>query len=143
MRSMLLCSMMLALGLASLAEARTEDDCRRAWSRGVRSYLTKNRRAGPDGKVPKNLDEEELMAQAWDAAFSPACKLEAEGKKPEARVEAAMIGVQILSKLDPTGCVRFMDKYMQSNRAQDICSSAQRSGTAQIREQITSSIPKR
>ena len=86
--------MMLVFGFASLAEARTEDDCRRAWSRGVRSYLTKNRRAGPDGKVPKNLDEEELMAQAWDAAFSPACKLEAEGKKPEARIEAAMIGVK-------------------------------------------------
>ncbi len=138
---------MLALvagfGLASLAEARTEDDCRRAWSRGVRSYLTKNRRAGPDGKVPKNLDEEELMAQAWDAAFSPACKLEAEGKKPEARIEAAMIGVQILSKLDSRGCVRFLDKYMQSNRAQDICSSAQRAGTAQMREQITASIPRK
>ena len=133
---------MVGIGAAGAAFARDATDCQESWAKAVRSYLTQNRRAGPDGKVPANVDEEELVAQAWQQAFAPACKLEADGSKPEARVEAALLGVQILSKLDPRGCSRFMEYYMGSTRAKDICDMvAGGSGTAEIRASIEGSIP--
>lgn len=130
------------LAVPSLAEARTADACRTAWAKAVRSYLTQNRRAGPDGKVPANVDEEELVAQAWEKAFEPACKLEQDGLKPEARIEAAMLGVQILGKLDPRGCSRFMQYYMGSTKAKDVCDMVPAgSGSAELRGAIERSIP--
>ena len=76
--------MLLLFALASIgsvAHARPKgDSCQDAWSRAVRSFLTQNRKAGPDGKQPKTLDDEELIAQAWSSAFDPACKLEDGGK---------------------------------------------------------------
>ncbi|MBK8014225.1 MAG: hypothetical protein IPK13_23110 [Deltaproteobacteria bacterium] len=131
------------LAVSSSAMARDEKDCQRTWARAVRSYLTQNRKAGPDGKMPADLDQAELAAQAWEQAFSPACQLEASGKRSEARVEAAMIGAQLLAKLDPRGCARFMDSYMQSSRSKDVCDSARSSSTEQVRSMISDSIPAR
>ncbi len=136
-----LCVGLMGLAMAS-AEARTADACQTAWAKAVRSYLTKNRKAGPDGTVPKTVDEEELTAQAWEKAFVPACNLEQDGLKPEARVEAAMLGVQILSKLDRRGCARFMQYYMGSSKAKDICDMVPTgAGSAEIRGAIEGSIP--
>lgn len=135
----------LGLGLAgpsAPAEARTADACQEAWSKAVRSYLTANRKAGPDGKVPADIDEQELVAQAWLAAFRSPCKLEQDGLKAEARLEAAMLGVQILAKLDPKGCGRFMQYYMESTKAKDVCDmSTAGAGTADLRAAIEGSIP--
>lgn len=129
--------------IASVALARSKNDCETAWARSVRSYLTQNRKAAPDGSIPKTLDDEELAAQAWNAAFGPACDLEQQGEKKAARVEAAMIGARILAKLDPRGCVRFMDVYMQSSRAKDICDVAGSAGSADVRRRIEETIPAR
>ncbi len=132
------------LSLAPAAHARPAgDSCQDAWARAVRSFLTQNRKAGPDGNQPKNLDDEELIAQAWTSAFDPACKLEESGKKKEARVEAAMIGAQILKKLDPKGCISFMNAYMQSTKAKDICDVAGSAGSEDLRKRIEGSIPAR
>lgn len=114
-----------------------------AWSRAVRSYLTQNRRAAPDGTVPQDLDAEELAVQAWLRAFQPACRLEAEGRKAEARVEAATIGVNILVRLDPRGCETFLSSYMQSSRPSDICSAARADANVDVRDQISRTIPPR
>lgn len=129
--------------IASVAVARNKNDCATAWARSVRSYLTQNRTSAPDGSKPKTLDDEELAAQAWNQAFAPACDLEQQGDKKAARVEAAMIGARILAKLDLRGCVRFMDVYMQSSRAKDICDMATSAGTADIRRKIEETIPAR
>lgn len=126
--------------VAPRAEARDRDDCQRAWSQAVRSYLTQNRTAGPDGKAPANLDDQELVTQAWASAFAPACTLEADGQKGEARVEAALIGVQILQRLDPKGCVRFMEYYMQSSKPKDVC-DGRSGGDAGLRDKIRGSLP--
>src|SRR5262249_37139860 len=76
-------------GISGRLEAREPEECQLAWGQAVRSYLTQNRTKGPE-----------------DAVFAPACELEAKGKKDEARVEAAIIGVKALAKLDPKGCAR-------------------------------------
>ena len=132
------------LSIASTADARPKGEaCQDAWARAVRSFLTQNRKAGPDSAQPKTLDDEELIAQAWTGAFDPACKLEDQGKKQEARVEAAMIGAQILAKLDPRGCVSFMNAYMQSTKAKDICDVAGSAGSEDLRKRIQGSIPAR
>lgn len=124
------------------AEARTQDACQTAWAKAVRSYLTQNRKAGPDGKQPTTVDEEELTAQAWEQAFQGACKLEQDGLKPEARIEAAALGVQILAKLDARGCSRFMEFYMGSTKAKDVCDMVSTgAGSAEIRQAIESSVP--
>jgi hypothetical protein len=146
MRSLLALSFVAVLGIgtAGVAHARDVGDCQESWAKAVRSYLTQNRKAGPDGKVPANVDDEELVAQAWQEAFAPACKLEAQGSKAEARIEAALLGVQILSKLDPRGCARFMEYYMGSTRAKDVCDLvASGSGSAEVRASIEGSIPAR
>lgn len=134
--------LLAALATPGLAEARTADACQTAWAKAVRSYLTQNRKAGPDGKKPANVDEEELIAQAWEQAFAPACQLEQDGLKPEARIEAAMLGVQILAKLDARGCARFMEYYMGSTKAKDVCDMAVAgNGSAELRQSIERSIP--
>lgn len=135
-----------ALFASSPAEARTVDACQEAWSKAVRSYLTKNRKAAPDGTVPKqqDLDGMEAAAQQWIAAFRPACQIEADGDKPAARVEAAVIGVKILARLDTRGCSRFLEYYMQSSRSQEICrGAATRPSEITLRNQIGESIPTR
>lgn len=140
--STLVLGLLLCAGPRSV-EARSEGDCASAWSRAVRSYLTQNRRAAPDGTVPSDLDGEELAAQAWVDAFRPACVLEASGDGEGARIQAAVIGVQVLARLDPGGCQRFLSSYMESSRPQDICSAAA-AGTGQdLSNQIASSIPPR
>lgn len=128
----------------SVAEARSLSDCQLAWSKAVRSYLTKNRKAAPDGSVPKDMDGLEASAQQWLIAFRPACQIEASGDKPAARVEAAALGVQILARLDTRGCSRFLEYYMQSTRSEDICRSAASSSNMEtLRQQIDRSIPER
>ena len=68
---------------AGAAEARGVEDCQLAWGQAVRSYLTQNRTKGPE-----------------DVVFRPACTIESQGDKAKARVEAVVIGVQALVKLD-------------------------------------------
>ena len=134
------CSLFL---FARPADAREMADCQLAWSQAVRSYLTTNRKAAPDGTVPADLDARELSDQAWLGAFKPACEIEAQGDKPAARIEAAMIAVQILSKLDGRGCERFMQYYMDSTRGKDVCSAGTSADTASLREQVATAIPKK
>jgi hypothetical protein len=131
------------LFLARPAEARDEAECQMKWSQAVRSYLTTNRKAAPDGTVANDLDGKELADQAWLAAFKPACQLEANGDRSSARIEAATIAVQILAKLDGRGCQRFMQYYMDSARGKDVCSAGTTADSASLREQVASSIPKR
>ena len=133
------CSGMFVRG----AEARSLDDCQLAWSKAVRSYLTTNRRAAPDGSVPKDMDALDSAARKWLVAFRPACEIEAEGDRPGARVEAAKLGVKILSRLDPRGCKRFLEYYMQSSQPADICKAASSSEDDVLRAKIRRSIPKR
>jgi hypothetical protein len=108
------------------AQAREPEECQLAWGQAVRSYLTQNRTKGPE-----------------DSVFAPACQLEAEGKKDEARVEAAIIGVKALAQLDPKGCQRFMESYMSSNRPKDVCDTARGDDVAALRKLIMSTIPAR
>lgn len=133
----------LVVGMSSIALARDADDCKNAWSSAVRSYLTQNRKAAPDGKIPTTVDEAELAAQEWSRVFAPACALEAAGKKADARVEAALIGARILAKLDPNACIGFMTSYMQSSRAEDVCTMAASPDPESARKTIASSLPAR
>ncbi len=135
-------ALLVLISSMGVAQARSEADCQSAWSRAVRSYLTTNRRAAPDGSVPEDLDGEELAVQAWLQAFSPACRLEAEGQKAEARVEAATIGVRILARLDPQGCKMFLGSYMECSRPADVCSAAGK-GNVDLRDQVARTIPPR
>lgn len=124
-----------------VAEARSLDACQLAWSKAVRSYLTKNRKAAPDGTVPNTMEAMEEAAQRWLSAFRPACQIEAAGDKPSARVEAATLGVKILARLDLRGCTRFLEYYMESTRSQDICRAATSGRNSDLREDIQRSIP--
>lgn len=133
----------LVVGSAGRAEARTTDECLQAWSKAVRSYLTQNRKAAPDGTVPKDMEGTELAAQKWLSAFRPACEFEAAGDKPSARIEAAALGVKILARLDLRGCSRFLEYYMQSTRPREICRVARSADDDQLRRQIETTIPSR
>jgi hypothetical protein len=117
----------LAAGLIPMrAEAREPEECQLAWGQAVRSYLTQNRTKGPE-----------------DSTFAPACELESQGKKDDARIEAAIIGVKALAKLDPKGCARFMESYMSSSRPKDVCDTALGDDTVGLRKLIVDSIPPR
>ncbi|MEM1025056.1 MAG: hypothetical protein AAGD10_08080 [Myxococcota bacterium] len=142
MRGILLFALLFGL-FASPGEvwARSGPECMTAWSRAVRSYLSQNRKATPDGKVPDDLDGEEMAAQAWMEAFRPACELEQSGDSSEARVQAALTGTLILARLDPQGCEAFLLSYMSSDRPRDICSAAGQG--IDVRDDIARSIPER
>lgn len=133
----------LAASFTSPAEARDENACQLAWSQAVRSYLTTNRTAAPDGTVPSDLDAQELAAQAWLKTFASACRMEAEGDKAGARVEAATLGVQVLAKLDVRGCARFLQYYMDASNGRDVCSVGKSADTAELRKQVAAAIPQR
>ncbi|MEQ9503396.1 MAG: hypothetical protein RIT81_41430 [Deltaproteobacteria bacterium] len=143
LRVLLLSVFTAVLAWSTHAEARDKNSCQQAWSQAVRSYLTTNRKAAPDGTVPKDLDAKELADQAWLASFSAACDLEANGDKAGARVEAAMIGVQVLARLDARGCERFMQYYMDSTQGRDVCSVGTTASTAELRKKIATAIPSR
>lgn len=115
----------LALG-ATGASARGVEDCSLAWGQAVRSYLTQNRTKGPE-----------------DAAFRAACEIETGGDKAKARVEAVLIGVTTLVKLDPKGCARFLESYVGSREGQPTCTKAAQSpnDTDGLRKMIQDSIP--
>jgi hypothetical protein len=115
---------LIGLSLSESAEAREPEECQLAWGQAVRSYLTQNRTKGPE-----------------DAVFAPACQIESSGKKDEARVEAAMIGAKALAKLDPRGCQRFMESYMESSKPKDVCDAALQGDEAALRKIITDSVP--
>lgn len=141
-RSLLLVGVLFASALAVRAEARSAGDCKLAWSKAVRSYLTKNRKAAPDGSVPADMDAMERAAQAWMEAFAPACSIEAAGDKPAARVEAALLGTRILAQLDPRGCARFLEYYMESTRPTELCQAAAGGAPSDaLRQQIAATIP--
>jgi hypothetical protein len=117
----------LSLGLWTReADAREPEECQLAWGQAVRSYLTQNRTKGPE-----------------DAVFAPACQLEAQGKKDDARVEAVIIGSKALAKLDPRGCQRFMESYINSSKPKDVCDAALQGDEAVLRKLITDSMPAR
>lgn len=111
---------------ASPAQARGVEDCQLAWGQAVRSYLTQNRTKGPE-----------------DVIFKPACSIESSGDKPKARVEAVVIGVQALVKLDPKGCARFLQSYVEAREPQAICNKAQNSpdDVDGLRRLVEQSIP--
>lgn len=134
---------LFGFGMPAKALARSETDCASAWSRAVRSYLTQNRRAAPDGTVPEDLDGEELAAQAWVDAFRPACRLEAAGDGRGARVAAAAAGVAILVRLDPNGCTRFLSAYMGSSEPQALCSMATEAPRSELEKALSPTLPAR
>jgi hypothetical protein len=116
----------LGLWISASAEAREPEECQLAWGQAVRSYLTQNRTKGPE-----------------DAVFAPACQIEAQGKKDEARVEAVVIGARALAKLDPRGCQRFMESYINSSKPKDVCDAALQGDEAMLRKLINDSMPAR
>lgn len=125
-----LAAMTGAVALSALfagpAEARGVEDCQLAWGQAVRSYLTQNRTKGPE-----------------DVVFKAACTIEAQGDKAKARVEAVVIGVQALVKLDPKGCQRFLTSYVEAREPEAICTKAQQSpdDADGLRQMIERSIP--
>ncbi|MCC7382851.1 MAG: hypothetical protein IT384_13525 [Deltaproteobacteria bacterium] len=107
------------------AEARGVEDCMLWWAQAVRSYLTQNRTQGPEDEI-----------------FRPACEIEGKGDKAKARIEAVLLGARSLSKLDPRGCERFLEVYVQSKEPQKICAEAAgEAGDAALRKLIASTIP--
>lgn len=132
-----------AIGVAEAA--RDADECQRTWARAVRSYVARTKgKAGPDGATPQTLDDEERVAQAWNAVFSEACALEAEGDKDASRLAAALSGARALIRVDPPACTKFMRYYMGSSRADDICTMMKSgTGTEGVRKTLASSIPSR
>lgn len=126
-----LVSMALGFGLVSgaltgRAEARDPAECQESWGRAVRSYLTQNRKSGPE-----------------DAVFAPACALEGQGKKDEARVEAVIIGARALAKLDLRGCQHFMENYVASSKPKDVCDAATGGDENRLRTVVKESMPAR
>jgi hypothetical protein len=111
---------------AGAAEARGVEDCQLAWGQAVRSYLTQNRTKGPE-----------------DVVFRPACTIESQGDKAKARVEAVVIGVQALVKLDAKGCARFLESYVEAREPQAICNKAQQTpdDVDGLRRLVETSIP--
>jgi len=106
------------------AAARPVEECKTRWGSAVRSYLTKNRRAGPDGRVPKDIDEAEEVVQAWIAMFNEPCRLEASGERRKGRLLAASRGTATLAKLDPTACQRFLQYFMKAKTPEQMCQAA-------------------
>lgn len=142
----LTCALAASVSLGAFAsaeaEARSISACKEAWSKAVRSYLTDNRRAAPDGTIPDDLDEIEAASQAWEDAFQPACDIEQAGDKPAARVEAAALGVRILARLDRRGCARFLEFFMESTRPSEICqAAAAEASMIDLRRDVEASIP--
>ena len=63
--------------------------------------------------------------------------------REDARIEAALTGVKILAKLDSRACNRFLTYYMESSRANDICSQVRlpKFSDQDVKKKIASSIP--
>ena len=136
-----LCIALIA-GLFSpnLAEARSVGDCKARWGSAVRSYLTKNQRADPQGKVPANLDEAELVAQAWIELFGEVCRLETSGKKRKSRLMAATIGTATLARLDPLACQRFLHYFMKAKDPEGVCQAALDGPQEQLGTRVAASL---
>lgn len=119
---------MIGLGtgaLASTAFARTVEDCSLAWGQAVRSYLTQNRTKGPEDEV-----------------FKPACEIEAQGDKGKARVEAVLIGTKALAALDPRGCAKFLEVYVEASGPEALCAAAGKGkDDAALRKMISEALP--
>lgn len=99
---------LVVLALTSgAAHARTVEDCVAAWGQAARSYTSKQAVPTPD-----------------DAAFKPACELEAKGEKPAARAEAIKVAVMALAKLEGDSCVRFLTSYVAAKDPQLVCDAA-------------------
>lgn len=92
------------------AEARDLEDCMLKWHRAVASYLTQNR---------TSFGQDENMGQ-----FQGACEKEQGGDKKGARLEAILVGVKNLARLDPRGCARFMEFYVGSTDPEAACNAA-------------------
>ena len=111
--------------LAVQAEARAPEDCALAWGQAVRSYLTQNRTKGPEDEV-----------------FKAACEIEGRGDKAAARIEADLIGTKALAKLDPRGCTRFLEIYVEAQRPNEICQAAvQGRDDEALRKMIAGAVP--
>ncbi len=127
----------------SSASARSFEDCKLRWGSAVRSYLTQNRRAGPDGKVPTNIDETEAVAAAWVDLFGPACKLETTGKKREARLMAATVGTATLARLDPVACQRFLHYFMSAKNPEGVCQTALDASPERLKARVAAALKHR
>ena len=96
------------------------------WHRAVASYLTQNR---------TSYGQDENMGQ-----FESACQIEQRGDKKAARIDAIMVGVRALMKLDPRGCQRFMEFYVGSTDPEAACNAASEPNE-KLRKVIEGSIP--
>lgn len=135
--------MTASITLSDEAFARTRSECQATWSKAVRSYLTQNRRAAPDGTVPKDMDALDVAAKKWLQAFKSACDLESSGDRLGARVEATRLGIKILAKIDDRGCQRFLKYYMQVSNPGALCAAADSVDEASLRTRIQRNLPKR
>ena len=123
-----------------LALARDVEDCKARWGSAVRSYLTKNRRAGPSGKVPTNLDEMEEVGMAWIDMFNDACRLEKAGKRRRSRLLAASLGTEALARLDQVACQRFLHYFMKAKDPEGVCQSALEDDRDRIKANLSAAL---
>jgi len=117
----------LSVGLfaAAPAGARTIDDCALAWAQAARSYLTQNRTKGPEDQV-----------------FRSACQLEGTDKD-KARIEAILVGVKSLMKVDKNGCRRFLESYVEAKESDKICDAAGGNDDETTRRLLRDNVPPR
>jgi hypothetical protein len=111
----LICSFAFLLAEPA-AEARDSED----------SYLTQNR---------TSFGQDENMG-----LFEGACQIEQRGDKKAARIEAIMVGVRSLMKLDPRACQRFMEFYVGATDPDAACNGAQESND-KLRKIVEDSVP--
>jgi len=110
--------------MPSAAEARDMEDCMLAWGQAARSYLTKNRTSGPEDEV-----------------FKTACQMEAKGDKAGARLEAVVIGMKALAKLDIGGCGKFMGRYIGATLPDRLCEATKTEDDAALKLMVSESLP--
>ncbi|MBX2814219.1 MAG: hypothetical protein KTR25_20590 [Myxococcales bacterium] len=131
---------MCSLSKPREAGARTIEQCQQVWSKAVRSYLTQNRKAAPDGSIPQDMEALDAAARQWLSAFRPACEREGSGDRSGARVLAAHIGVRILAKVDGKACTRFLEYYMRASKPVMICQTASSADDSALKEQLSENL---
>lgn len=96
-----------------------------AWAQAARSYLTQNRTKGPEDQV-----------------FRTACQLEGTDKD-KARIEAILVGVKSLMKVDKNGCRRFLESYVEAKESDKICDAAGGNDDETTRRLLKDNVPPR
>jgi hypothetical protein len=90
------------------AQARTVEECQLKWGQAARSYVAVV-------ASPPSPD---------DAAFKPACELEAKGDKDGARLEALTAAAAALFKQDKDACERFIKFFAGVAESENVCLAA-------------------